>query len=102
MIELVCVAAFLAGLYFWLIGNWFARVVVSIILVPVCAVSGAGLLNALTTAGSEGHAMAIIPGLIAGGFVGWLIGGAPVFYGRGWVWTAPDERGGARFNVTLR
>lgn len=102
MVELVCVAAFLACLYFWLIGHWFARVVVSIILVPVCAVIGAAILNAFCMKGYEGHLMAIVPGAIAGGFGGWMLAGAPVFYGRGWVWTERDDSEDASFNVTLR
>lgn len=107
MIELTCVAAFLTGFYFWLIGHWFARIVVSIILVPVCAIIGAAILNAIAVKGMgnvdvDGNVLAVVTGAVAGAWGGWLIAGAPVFYGRGWVWTERDDSEDATFNVTLR
>ncbi len=65
-------------LYFWLIGHWFARVVVFLALVPLLGLGGAALFAALP--GATGAAAAL------GGCVGvglaWPASSLPIYYWR--------------------
>jgi hypothetical protein len=65
-------------LYYWLVGHWFARVVMAIILIP-----SLGVLGGAITADPSGKApgMAVM-GALFGAAAGWFASGAPIYYWR--------------------
>jgi hypothetical protein len=77
---IIGIAAGVALLYFWLLGHWFARVLVHLMLMPLLA----GLLAAAFTVGvgHPGDPIGIIGGCILGLTAGWFIASAPVYYWR--------------------
>lgn len=77
----------LVALYFWLVGNWFARVVVTIALMPLMALAG----SAITTINvpPSGQTSMAVMGALFGLAMAWVIGSVPTYYGR---WAAlPSE-----------
>jgi hypothetical protein len=75
---LIGLAMGVALLYFWLIGHWFARVLVFLMLACAGFVGGAALTNISPNAPPAGI---IICGLI-GAALAWPIAGLPVYYWR--------------------
>ena len=75
---LIGIAMAVALLYWWLIGHWFARVLVFLLLACVGFVAGAALANTSPNAPAAG---VIILGLIGAAF-GWPIAGLPTYYWR--------------------
>jgi hypothetical protein len=61
-------------LYYWLIGHWFARVLVFLMLA-----AGVGLIAG---AALGGHDVSWLLGLVVGGIVGWFVSGIPLYYWR--------------------
>ncbi|HKP26531.1 MAG TPA: hypothetical protein VJV39_21865 [Dongiaceae bacterium] len=77
MEMLIGLAMGAALLYFWLIGHWFARVLVFLGLAGV-----AGFVGLI--AGHEPGPLGIIVGLSGIGLA-WLVAEIPTFYWRHWV-----------------
>jgi hypothetical protein len=75
MVIIVWLGIFLALFYSWLVGNWFARVLMCILLVLTFGGLGAA------AGGDKNPGGAIMLALIGGG-VGWAAGSAPVWYWR--------------------
>ena len=69
-----------ALLYFWLIGHWFARVLVFLLLAVLMALGGGSLLA--DTAKPSNPASGIF-GAIVGAVLAWPVSGIPIYY---WRW----------------
>jgi hypothetical protein len=89
---LIGLGLFLGALYFWLIGHWFARVVVFLLFAALFGMIGANLgshldiqiaISAAPTAPRVDPApvMAII-GLLGGFALAWPVSGIPIYYWR--------------------
>jgi hypothetical protein len=79
---LIGLAMGLALLYFWLIGHWFARVIVFLILACVGFAAGASIVNFGLY---DGHANILGPGLLAGAVgaaLAWPLASIPTYYWR--------------------
>ena len=78
MIAIVCVLLGCVLLWAWLSGHWFARVLMFLLLGIIGFVGGASAINYGLY---DGHATAIVPGLL-GGIVGaalaWPISSIPI------------------------
>jgi hypothetical protein len=70
----------IALLYFWLIGHWFARVLVFLLLAVLMALGGGSLLA--DTAKPPNPASGIF-GAILGAALAWPVSGIPIYY---WRW----------------
>jgi hypothetical protein len=65
-------------LYFWLLGHWFARVLVFLGLIPVLGLLVVGLIGG----GLHDGPVEIFVGAIGGGVAGWFVSGLPIYYWR--------------------
>lgn len=75
---LIGLAIALALFYFWLIGHWFARVLVFLILAVIGFCLGAAAVSA-----PETNAFGLILFGLLGAALAWPIAGLPVYY---WRW----------------
>ncbi len=75
---LIGLALAVALLYFWLIGHWFARILMGFLLVAAFLTVGGTTASSST----DGNMAAILFGALAGGTLGWLAAGWPVYYWR--------------------
>ena len=85
---LIGLGAALALLYYWLLGHWFARVLMCILLVPAF---GLGALASFATLLHEGA----YPLALVGAVAGWAAGSAPV-----WYWRQRIEAEASRYGTT--
>jgi len=74
MVVLIWVGVFLALLYFWLIGGWFARVLMCMLLMATFGAVGVVM-------GQKIPATIVTFGLMGAG-IGWAIGSGPTWYWR--------------------
>jgi len=75
-------------LYFWLLGHWFARVVMLIIFAALMAYSGAVLMVAGSGQPNPGGA---VFGAVLGAVLAWPVSGLPIYYWRSKVRQASLE-----------
>jgi hypothetical protein len=98
MAFLVGLILALALLYFWLIGHWFARVLMFLMLSPLFAATVAvvaGLLGGNQSHPNSEPSVAIV--LVAfcvgaGGVIAWFVSMLPIYYRRRQLWLASDQR----------
>jgi hypothetical protein len=76
-------------LYFWLIGHWFARVLTTILFVPLFAFLGAALFASFQPPPNNGGI--VILGAILGSVIAWFAASAPVYYWRRVLATVRSE-----------
>lgn len=69
-----------ALLYAWLVGHWFARVLVFLLLTPALGLAVAALLVA--GANQQAAPIALAFSGMLGGVAAWFVSGAPVYYWR--------------------
>jgi hypothetical protein len=81
---IIGIGAAVALLYYWLLGHWFARVLTTIVFVPLLAVIGGGIVDASMShlPGSPAKGTAIIGAGIIGTAIAWCAASAPVWYWR--------------------
>jgi hypothetical protein len=80
MVVLVCVVLFLGVLYWWLVGHWFARVVM---LFPLAALLGfLGLWAGAAVERVPGASALGLMGCGAGFIAAWFASGIPIYYHR--------------------
>lgn len=77
MIWLTVAAVVLAALYFWLIGQWFARVVMFPCFAAITCAVGAALANQM-----HGDAAIWFLAVCVGVVAAWYLSGIPVYYWR--------------------
>jgi len=78
MVRLIWVCLALGALYGWLVGNWFARVIVFITISPICGLFCLICLAILRTSAMDdwGSPAAVI-GWCGGGILAWWISSIP-------------------------
>jgi hypothetical protein len=74
MVVLIGIATFFGVLYWWLVGNWFARIVVFLALIPVCWVTQAHAIY-IGDAATDFFLIACC------GVIAWLVSGLPRYLG---------------------
>lgn len=81
---IIGLGAALALLYFWLIGHWFARVVMFLILMLTLGLLGGGLFASGFDRNTQADAqhLAMIFGAILGAASAWPVSGIPIYYWR--------------------
>jgi hypothetical protein len=80
---IIGLAAGVALLYFWLIGHWFARVLVVLLFVPLVAIGGFAACSQIPSATEAGRMAVATIGGGMGAVLGWYLAGVPVYY---WRW----------------
>ena len=80
MVWLFVVAAGLFGLYAWLVGDWFARIVAAMVFTPVTMLLIAGVYS-----GVEGPPASdsLWPFFIPGVAIAWVVSGIPIWVREG-------------------
>jgi hypothetical protein len=81
MVILVGVALGVALLYFWLVGHWFARVLMALVLTIPLGWIGASILGSAVQLPTDTTAPAVV-GLILGVIAAWPIASIPVWIRR--------------------
>lgn len=74
MALLIGIPAMLAILYGWLVGNWFARVLVFLMLTALIAV--------VTLVAADPKGTIVFLAVILAGVAAWFLSGIPVYYWR--------------------
>lgn len=79
---LVSLAMGVALLYFWLVGWWFARVLVFLMFAAIGFIAAAAAVNT-TAHGADPNAFGLILIGLAGAALAWPVAGIPAYY---WRW----------------
>lgn len=74
MVAIACVVLALVGLYVWLIGHWFGRVVAFLVFLV-----GLGLLGATLGAQATANIPGVVIGSMIGGVLAWFAAGIPTY-----------------------
>jgi hypothetical protein len=67
-------------LYFWLIGHWYARVLMSIVLIPVAWLVVAFVLQGVLAMGHPGAAVVWVVITVPALAIAWFTGKLPMLY----------------------